>query len=416
MHEDKLDRFFGIPNHRFSSVHFLDSNGRETVDDHCVDHVVIELTRTSGPFRCPCGRRFQTVHDHRDRFIRDLPWGPWKVVELLVPRFRVNCPDCGVRTEALDWLVPNCGYTRRLADLVALACREVRAISEISRQFCLSWDVVCTIDKRRLEAELNPPSFAGLRFLAMDEIAIRKGHSYATVFLDCERNRVVWMCEGRDKKSVKAVFRDVFGPDVCAGIEAVAMDFWSPFETAVKKHAPQAKIVWDFFHIVKNYNKKVVDAVRLEEARKYKTSDRSSYTAIKRSKWILLRNPEKLTEPAKLTDLLKANRRLLVAHVMREQLSEVWKTTDPKKARELILGWVGRAKRSKVRQLRNFAMALKNKLQGIINHSTHKLNTSILEGVNNKIKVIKRVAYGFRDMAYFFLKVRGHFSAIHIRS
>jgi transposase len=414
MHTEKLDRFFGIPSHRVRSAHFLDADGHETTEDASVDTVVVELERAERNFACRCGRRFETYYDCREQLVRDLAWGPWRKVELLVPRFRLHCPECGVRTEPLDWLVPDCGYTRRLADGVALACREVRAISAVAEQFALSWDIVSRIDRASLERELNPPDFSGLRYLAMDEIAIRRGHRYATVFLDCERNRVVWVCENRDRASVRAVFRDVFGPDVCAGIEAVAMDWWQPFEEAVTEYAPNADIVWDFFHIVKSYNKKVIDAVRLEEARRCRDEDgdRQAYTAIKRSKWVLLRNPANCREPARLGELLHANRRLFSVHAMRELLRAAWEAPTRQDAIETMRGWIGRALKSRIPQLRRFAQALAGKVAGIANHAMHHISTGVLEGINNKIKVIKRVAYGFRDMPYFFLKIRANFSAV----
>lgn len=106
MQEHSIRRFIGIPDHKPSDVYFLDENGQPTQDDEQVKEVVIELSRVDRNFRCPCGRSFITYYDVKDRFVRDLPWGPWKKVWLLVPRFRVDCPTCGVTTEQLDWIAP----------------------------------------------------------------------------------------------------------------------------------------------------------------------------------------------------------------------------------------------------------------------------------------------------------------------
>ena len=121
MQEHSITRFIGIPDHKPSDFCFLDESGRSTENDEEVKEVVVELTRVNRNFRCPCGRTFITYYDVTDRFVRDLPWGPWKKVSLLVPRFRVDCPECGVTTEQLDWITPRRRHTKRLADAVASA-------------------------------------------------------------------------------------------------------------------------------------------------------------------------------------------------------------------------------------------------------------------------------------------------------
>ena len=228
MHHEKLQRFFGIAGHVPQSIRFLDAAGQETAADGAVQEVVVELSRTEPRFRCPCGREFTGYYDREERQVRDLPWGPWPKVSLAVPRYRVNCPDCGVKTEPLSWLVPNCTYTRRLAEAVALACREVRALSAIAAAFALSWDTVRRIDQDALSATLDPPVFPPLKYLALDEISLRGKHLYATVFLDYERHRVLWLCLGRDKDAVVQAFREVFGAAALAPWrEAAAQPLWT---------------------------------------------------------------------------------------------------------------------------------------------------------------------------------------------
>ena len=213
MRDDVIQRFIGIPGHRVSGIYFLDEQGDSTLSDDKVAEVIVELSRKNHPFQCRCGRQFKGYYDFRERFVRDLPWGPWPRVFLLVPRFRVCCPDCGIKTEPLDWIPERCQHTQRLADAVAMACREVRSIQAIAEAFGLSWDTVKRIDKARLEGELNPPDLRGVRHLALDEFSIRRRHTYATIFLDVERNRVLWVCRTREKQAVKEVFEKVFGPN-----------------------------------------------------------------------------------------------------------------------------------------------------------------------------------------------------------
>ncbi len=409
MRQDCITRFFAIPGYKPKNIHFLDAHAQTTEDDEEVSVVVVELARAAGRYRCQCGRTFRKYHDCHNRFVRDLPWGPWKRVLLMVERFRVRCPDCGVVTEPLDWIPHNRIYTRRLAQAVALACREVRSIKAIADSFDLSWDTVKAIDKAALKADLDPPDLCGLRHLAIDEFSIKRRHTYGTIFLDVERNRVVWVCATREKQAVINVFRNVFGKDVCNGIEAVSMDWWRGYEGAVAECLPNAEIVWDFFHVVKLYNSKVIDRVRIDEARKCQTLQERS--EMKNTKFILLKNRQNLIddEPARLSALLAANRKLMTVYILRDALRKLWDYTYSAPARRWFDGWYARAIRSRIEPLKRFARSLKERLEGVIAHCTHRISTGRLEGVNNTVKVIKRVAYGFRDQDYFFYKIRGRF-------
>lgn len=378
-----------------------------TPEDGAVAYVQIELHRQGRNFRCPCGYETDYYYDMTVREIRDVPWGPWREVWLLVPRYRVECPDCGVRTEPLEWLVPDCTYTKRLAELVALTCREVRSIAAIARWFRLSWDMVKGIDKRDLKQRLDPPDFSGVRRLGLDEFALRKGHRYATAFVDLDSGRPLWVCKGRDGDAVRAVCRDVFGETVCAGIEAVSMDMWEPYEQAVSEFMPQAKIVWDKFHIIKNYNRDVLGRVRIDEAKKCQSKEEREKW--KGSRWLVLKNQQNLREdePARLKELLSANKPLATAHVLGDVLKQCWDFTNQAEAKKWFNGWYRDAVKSGVKPLARFARKLKRRLPGILAHCRHRVNNGLLEGLNNWIKVIKRVAYGYRDFDYFFLKIRG---------
>jgi transposase len=333
-------------------------------------------------------------------------------VNILVPRFRLDCPDCGVKTEPLEW-IPRCGrLTRRLAQAAAPACREVRSIQAIAEAFQLDWDTVKAIDKEALEAELNPPKIAGVRHLAIDEFSIRRRHTYGTIFLDLERNRVLWVCASREKQAVVNVFQNVFGKEACEQIEAVSMDWWQAYESAVKECLPQAAVVWDLFHVVKKYNHEVIDRVRIDQARRCQTEEERE--AMKKAKFILLKNRDNLLEeePAKLKKLLSINRPLFSTYVLRDALKKLWDYVQPKAAAEWFQGWYRRAARSGIAPLKRFAKSIKERIDGVLAHCRFPINSGVLEGVNNKVKVIKRIAYGFRDYDYFFLKIRTHFQGV----
>jgi len=409
MQKESMARFLAIPEHLVERIDFLDKEGRRAEKDSEVVRVVVQLRRCTRTFRCACGRVYRAYYDCRWQEVRDLPWGPWVRVWLRVRRFRVGCLKCGVRTEALSWLWRGRTYTRRLADAVALACREVRSIAAIAQAFQLSWGTVKAIDKEALQRELDPPKLEGLRHLALDEFSIRRRHTYGTIFLDVERNRVLWVCATREKAAVVAVFRNIFGKDVCAGIKAVSLDWWEGYEGAVRECLPNARIVWDLFHVVKKYNLEVIDRVRLNESARCQTQE--EHRTMKKTKFLLLKNRANLVEdePARLRDLLAANRRLFVVYVLRDALKKLWDYTYPRAAAKWFAGWYQRAIHSRIAPLQRFARSLKARLHGILAHCKYPINSGVLEGINNKVKVIKRIAYGYRDYDYFFLKIRAHF-------
>ena len=185
------------------------------------------------------------------------------------------------------------------------------------------------------------------------------------------------------------------------------MDCRGACESAVKKHLPDAEIVWDMFHIIRNYNRDVIDRVRKQEA--YGKLGRAS-NELKNSRFLIMKNPKNLTgdEPAKLEELFKANTKIFKVCMMGDVLKKLWNYKYPASARKWFKGWYKNAVKSRIAPLKSFAQKMLKRIDGIIAHCKYPVHTGILEGVNNKIKVIKRVAYGFRDDEYFFLKVRKH--------
>jgi transposase len=355
-----------------------------------------------------CGMQTRDVHDSTERLIRDLPVFDAETF-LKVPRCRVACTRCGPRLERLGWLHRYSRVTTRLAESVARLC-EVLPIKQVASFFGLGWDAVKQIDKSALTEKLGPPALDGLELLAMDEFAIQKGHRYATVVIDPTRKRVLWVGRGRDREGVRPFFA-LLGPARCARIKAVAMDMHAAFILEVQAHCPGAEIVFDLFHVVAKYGREVIDRVRVDEANRLR-HDKPARKVIKSSRWLLLRNRSNVTRPAdrvRLDELLAANRALCKVYLMRDELKHLWDYRSQGWAERSWSDWYRQAVRSRVQPLVAFAKRLKPFAHGILAHSRWPLHTSLLEGINNKIKVIKRMAYGFRDDAYFFLKIRNAF-------
>jgi transposase len=218
---------------------------------------------------------------------------------------------------------------------------------------------------------------------------------------------------GRKREDVSAFF-DLLGEAGCAAIEAVAMDMNAAYEQEVRARCPNAQVVFDLFHVVAKFGREVIDRVRVDEANRLR-HDKPARKVIKGSRWLLLRdrsNIQRKEDRVKLDELLKANRRLMTVYVLMADLKHLWSYTYPGAALRFWKQWYSRAIRSRIDPLKRFARNLKRYLPGILAHCRYPLNTSVLEGINNKIKVLKRMAYGFRDDDYFFLKIRQAFPGI----
>ena len=357
-----------------------------------------------------CDRLVMAIHDRTVRRIRDLPVFD-DPVELQVPRLRLACPGCGPRLEHLDWLDPHARVTRRMAESVARLCA-MTSLRHAARWFGLDWKTVKRIDFRHLERTLGPVDLSGVTVIAMDEFAIQKGHRYATVVVEPERKRVLWVGRGRSRAEVRPFF-ELLGPEGCRRLRAVAMDMNTAYDLEVRAHCPNAKVVFDLFHVVAKYGREVIDRVRVDEANRLR-DDRPARRVVKTSRWLLLRNRENVPvdQAVKLDELLAANRALLTVYLLKDDLKRLWRYRSEAWARKFWKGWKRRALRSGLEPLKTFVRRLEPYLPGILAHCRWPLGTNLVEGINNKIKVIKRVAYGFRDDAYFFMKIRAAFPGL----
>ena len=358
-----------------------------------------------------CGSISRSIHDTTERWVDDLPI-LGADTRLLVHRVRVACPGCGPKLEELSWLEPYARVTVRLARSVARLCK-VLPVKHVADYFRLDWKTVKRIDKAYLGRTLGPVELDGVTKLAMDEFAIQKGHRYATVVIEPTCKRVLWVGRGRSREEVRPFF-EMLGPARCGAIRAVAMDMNAAYDLEVRQHCPNAEVVYDLFHVVAKYGREVVDRVRVDEANRVK-DDRPARTVIKGSRWLLLKNADNIErdeDRVRLAELLKANRKLAAVYVLKDDLKALWDYRHTGYATRFWEQWHARAIRSRIEPLKAFARKLAGYLPGILSHCRFPLHTSVLEGINNKIKVIKRMAYGYRDDAYFFLKIRQAFPGV----
>ena len=228
-----------------------------------------------------------------------------------------------------------------------------------------------------------------------------------TVVADYFTGRVVWMGSNRDKKTLDKFF-GIMSKKQKEAIEAVAMDMWEPFINRVRYHCPKAKIVFDFFHLVQGFGR-VIDKVRRDE---YKKATEQQRKVIKGSRYLLLKNEDNLTEKQKdrLDAILKLNSNLNILYVLKDQLKMLYYYSDREKVKTTLDDWCKMAGQIDHPAVNRFIKRLRFFEYGILDHADYPIGTSELEGINNKIKVIKRKAYGFHDPRYFALKVKQAFN------
>ena len=365
-------------------------------------HLQMEPDRRFQPICQRCGQRASGTHSWTQRKIRDLSFATART--WITCRYRkVFCAHCqGIHIEDLEVFHPYLRVTTRLARYIYQLC-SFMTVSEVARHLGIDWKTVKNIDKFYLERDYGQPDYKGLRILAADEISIRKGQNYLTVVLDYLTGRVLFVGKKRKAKTLKRFFNKLTAKQRRA-IEAVAMDMWDPFIRAVTDKLPRAKIVFDLFHVVANFNQ-VIDKVRNTEYRKASKNDKAVY---KGAKYLLLKNRKNIRRQShrqQLKELLALNQVINTVMILKEKLKHIWTYRSRTWATKALDQWCDLARSLKNRSVNTFVRMLERHRYGIINHCNYPIHTGKLEGVNNKIKVIKRKAYGFHDLRYFTLKI-----------
>jgi transposase len=340
------------------------------------------------------------------RQFRSLPIG-LKPVWVSLAIKRLFCPACGmVRQAKIGFADARRTYTKAF-ERYALELGRHMTIQDVARHLEVSWDVIKDIQRRDLEKRFARPRLKDLKRIAIDEISIGKGHRYLTVVLDLQTGAVVFVGDGKGAEALTPFWKRL--KCAKAKIEAVAVDMSPAYTSAISQHLPRAAIVFDHFHVVKLFNDKLSDFRRSL----YRQACVQDKAVLKGTRWLLLKNPENLGadrgEPDRLRKALELNQPLACAYYMKEDLRRLWSQPTKQAAESFLFDWAGQAWNSGVSMLSKFADTLMAHRTGILAYYDHPISTGPLEGTNNKIKTMKRQAYGFRDMDFFKLKIK----AIH---
>jgi transposase len=355
-------------------------------------------------YRCPaCGSAAVHGQGHKERFLQTVPIG-LKPTYLLVKVPRVICFRCEhTRQVQVPFADPRRTYTHTF-ERYALELSKRTTIQDAARHLGVSWDIIKDIQKRHLQRRFGKPKLKNLKEIAIDEVAVGKGHRYFTLVLDLQSGAVVYVGDGKGVEALTAFWRRLRAAH--AKVRAVATDMGRPYIRAVREHLPRAVHVFDHFHVVKLFNAKL-SALRRELYRQL--TDTEQRRVLKGTRWLLLKNPENLdrrrNEQQRLRDALRLNTPLTLAYYLKEDLRQIWGQPNQATARLVLNDWIRRAKASRIPILEQFAHTLTEHRKGILAYYHYPISTGPLEGTNNKIQTMKRQAYGFRDHEFFKLKI-----------
>jgi len=265
----------------------------------------------------------------------------------------------------------------------------------------VSWGVIKEIFKDHLQKCQKEIKLNKVRYIAVDEFAVLKGHQYMTVVLDLETGRILNVSDDRRIESLAPFLRKLKAAG--AKLEAVAMDMWLPYLLAVKEVLPEVDIVHDRYHVVSMANF-AIDETRRDMYRSLIGQERG---ILKGSRFLLLKGGEKLDQDGRehLQRLEQLNQPLYQAYLLKEELRRFWLLGSCEEGEIFLTSWIDQALRTGLKHFVRLAKTLNRHRQELLSYFKHRITTGPLEGLNNKIKVLKRQAYGFRDMEYFRLRL-----------
>lgn len=340
-----------------------------------------------------CGRRAPGYDRRPPRRWLHLPLGRTRMVLSYAPR-RVQCPRCGIRTESVPWAAPASRFTFELEELVAYLA-QITDQTKVTELTGIAWATVGAIIERVIGRHLDPTRLDGLRRIGVDEFSYRKRHRYLTLVVDHDRRRVVWAAEGHSAEVLGSFFAEL-GPARCRQIELVTIDMAGGYQKAVRQWLPQATVVFDRFHV----ERLVLDA--LDEVRRSLVRELPSGAeakAVKNTRFLLLKNPWRLApdQHQRIAELQKLHRPLYRGYLLKESFADAMECTDPRQAERALDAWIAWAVRSRLKPFVRAARTIRQHLAGIHAYLRTRATNALVEGLNNKLRMIARRAYGFHS-------------------
>lgn len=354
-----------------------------------------------------CGSKLDSFHDSRWIKIKDMPFGNKKCT-WHVKRMRILCTcSNSVRVESLPFRSKHHYLTRRFVDYIEqVLCTKMFTVADVARLFSLDYGVVYKIDHEVLFRMWQQCEIPDPIHISVDEKSFKKGHSYVTLVTDVDLKKVIWVSEGNKKESLDQFFR-VIGPERCKKIETVSKDLHRPYALSCRDYVPNAIEVADPFHVVKKLNE-CMDECRKELAVGSKIEPRKRKKIFKLN-WVLRYKKENMRDGhlESLGNLAKLNEPLYKAYLHKEAFYDFFnfRPKQVDEAEEFLITWIIEAFKSNLNGLKDFAEYIGRNTDILLNIIKTQRSSAISEGINRKVTVIKSMAYGYRNIQYFMLKI-----------
>lgn len=386
----------------------LNIDGMKVENYKFIDDIGISLyvEQEARAIPCPqCGKHTKKLHQNHRYVVRDLPLME-KSVYLQVNRRQMRCERCGKKfTEDLEAIPKKRTYTKRLRQQIGQEALE-GTISKTAQKYGMGSREIETMLKD-LGEELIKKKPQGLKRLGIDEIAIRKGQgNYYAVFVDIDTGNLIALLENRTEKDITEYLK-TWGEEVLSQIEEVSIDLWKPYKKVASSLMPQASVVADRFHVVKQVNQELdqarKDCKRALKKQKNNAQKCRKEAAIKGSKYALLKTEKNLNKDQKykLKEIEKEFKGLTTKHRLKEEFIEIF---DQEKNWVEGLFKIGEWMEKAIKHFPESCQTIRRWIGEIIADFDRGTTQGIVEGLNNKLKLIKRKGYGFRNFSNFELK------------
>src|SRR6266568_859936 len=360
--------------------------------DEAANTLTLSIRQTAGEpyYICGgCGISVREIHSWTER--------------LHVEVHRVRCRRCGVRAERLPFVAGKAHYTARLEAAVAQAC-EAAPVSRVATQRGLPPETVRRMDKRVLRRWAAARPRRPLHYLGVDEIFLGKTVKFLTVVSNLETGEPLWMDRERKRETLDRFFVEALPPARRRAVRAVCVDMWEPFRLSLQEHLPHARIVYDKFHVLRHASAALDETRRAEFFRQ----GPQARGLVRGKRWLLLHRWADLERDQRQTlrELFALNRRLAKAHLLKEQLAQLWSYTYEAAAHRFLTNWLLALRWQRLPAFQKLARLLVQHLDGILNYCHEKVPFGKVEAINGNIRAMLRRGRGYRDHEYLLLKVQ----------
>ena len=403
---DTITELLNIPTHRITQIAGYQEDRA---------YFVLEPREGVEPICSACGKEHAgLVHSKETVVVEDVGLCGRRVFLQVVKR-KMRCPADGrIRVEKLAWIRER--FTKRFAEQIT-RLTAITTNQEAGWYLGLDDEKVYRIDRKMLEeaARQKLEPVPAPTHMSVDEVAWQKWHRYVTNVVDIDKRKVIWNDDGRGKEVLDG-FYTALGPENSKKIKAVASDGARGYLSSTKEHAAQALIVLDHFH-VKKYLNDAVDTVRKQELQTARSQNNKELTAMLHcnKRFILMQN--KVTDKKRdlLEKLAQLNQGVYQALLLKEQFLSIYAAGDRSTAWANLKAWIVAALQCGLPSFEELGRKLFRKRHYVLNYFICKITTAVSEGINNKIKRLKRMAYGYRDVKYFLLKIHQHCGLLNPR-